>query len=298
MTLRKNRFYYYYRLVKWRILGDRSPIGASLKITQRCNLRCSHCRWEKKDGDELTAADWKRVIDSLYDDGVTVITVEGGEPTLHPDLHDIIEYIRDRGLYCIVITNGTRDISRLNPDVFWVSIDGMEDAHDSIRGSGAFRKMVGNLLNNNDRKILSLTSLSKSNLHDMEAICSYFSPLISGIMFNFTYPYKGIEEEALDREGRMKAAESLIELKGRYPRLINSYSYLRSVGNEKVLHPWLLTTVTSDGSHLQGCMVRHIEKEDCSKCDMGCCSELSMVYTLRRDSVRFWHENFGLPRLV
>ncbi len=298
MIIRKNRFYYYYRLIKWRVFGDRSPIGASLKITQRCNLRCSHCSWEKKGKNDLLLNDWKKIVDSLNRKGVMVIAVEGGEPALHPDLSEIVNHIKGKGIYCIVITNGTRDISEVNPDVFWLSIDGMEKSHDGIRGDGTFHKAMKTIMDNQGRKMISLTSLSRSNVNDIEPLCEYLSPHLTGLMFNFTYPYTNIKEETLGRDERRSAAERLIKLKEKYPKVLNSISYLESVGREKTAYPWLLTTVDCDGSHIHGCMIRHIEQEDCSACDMGCCSELSKAYELRRDTIKFWNKNFGLPRLL
>jgi MoaA/NifB/PqqE/SkfB family radical SAM enzyme len=298
MAMRKNRFYYYYRLIKYRMLQDRSPIVAALKITQRCNLRCRHCAWEKKTEDELSFEDWKRIIDSLYSKGVTVIAVEGGEPTLYPEVSDIVSYIRSREMYCIFITNGTLDISDIKPDVFWISIDGMEKAHNMIRGAGTFMKVVRTIMAHGDKKIIALYSLARININDIEPFCEFFSPLLSGIMFNFVYPYGNIKEEALNRGERIVTAEKLMKLKKSYPKLMNSDSYLSSVGKNKKVHPWLLTTVTSDGRYIQGCIVRHIEQEDCSLCDMGCCIELSNAYALRPDSIYFWNLNFGLPRLI
>lgn len=297
MRIRKNRFYYYYRLLKWRMLRDRSPISASLKITQRCNLRCIHCAWEKKYEDERSLAEWKSTIDNLYLQGVSVIAVEGGEPTLHAQASEIVSYVRRKGIYCIFITNGTRDISQIYPDVFWISIDGLEHSHDSIRGAGTFRKTIQTVTENRGRKIIALTSLSKSNMHDTEPLCEFLSPLLSGIIFNFTYPYVNIKERVLDSREKHALAKQLVNLKKTYRKLLNSDSYLQSVGREKTVHPWLLTTVASDGESIQGCMVRHIEPHNCSVCDMGCCAELSNAYALRSDSIHFWSRAFGLPRL-
>jgi len=296
--MRKTRLYYYYRLLRWKALHDRSPIGAAIKITQRCNLRCSHCAWEKKTDDALSFREWKKIIDSLYRKGVAVIAVEGGEPTLHPDARQIVSYIRKRGMYCILITNGTRDISHYNPDVFWISVDGMERTHDEIRGMGNFARVLRTIEANPERKMISLTSLSRRNVKDIEPLCSFLSTRLSGLMFNFTYPYGSIAEETLARRERIAAADVLIRLKERYPKLLNSTSYLESVGKEKRMHPWLLTTVSSEGREVQGCPVKQLEEEDCSRCDMGCCIELSKVFELRRDSIAFWNLNVGLPRFV
>ncbi len=295
--MRKSRFYYYYRLFKWHALRDRSPIGASIKITQRCNLRCRHCVWEKH-SEERFGSEWRKTVDELYAQGVSVIAVEGGEPTLHPAASDIVQYIRNRGMYCIVITNGTSGITGLEPDAFWISVDGMEAAHDRMRGNGVFQRVMQTIQENNGRALFTLTSLSRDNVQDLEALCDHLSPHVTGLIFNFIYPYRNIPEPALDRTERASAARRLLEIKRRNAKVVNSETYLGSVGKYKTVYPWLLITVTSEGRKMQGCMVRHIEEEDCSRCDMGCCSELSHAFALKPDALRFWTRTAGLPRLL
>jgi hypothetical protein len=117
-------------------------------------------------------------------------------------------------------------------------------------------------------------------------------------MFNFEYQYGDVEAVALETEERRTVAQKLIELKEKYPKVISSMSYLRSVGKSKNCYPWLLVSVTADGKLRDDCMVRHIEKDDCSKCDMCCYGELSRMYEMKRDTALFWSKNFGLPKLM
>ncbi len=249
---------------------------------------------------DLSLNSWKNIIDELIASGVTVIAIEGGEPTLYDNLHDIVEYIKDRGVYCIIITNGTRDINGLLPDVFWVSIDAMAQTHDSIRGRGTFAKVVNTLAANTDKKLITLTSISKENERDIEALCNFLHDKVYGLMFNFIYPYSNIKHNTLNNEERQEVGKRLLLLKKKYPqKVLNSYSFLKGIGSDKGhLYPWLLTTVTSDGKKIQGCLVRHVETEDCSLCDMGCCIELSNLYKLNDGAIAFWAKNIGLPKLI
>jgi MoaA/NifB/PqqE/SkfB family radical SAM enzyme len=71
-----------------------------------------------------------RRIDRLADLGTTIITLSGGEPTLHPDLDAIIRRIRGRGAIATVITNGLlltpdriRALNRAGLDYLQISID-------------------------------------------------------------------------------------------------------------------------------------------------------------------------------
>jgi MoaA/NifB/PqqE/SkfB family radical SAM enzyme len=296
---RKNRFYYYYRAIRWKILKERSPIGAAIKITQRCNLHCLHCPWSNKITTDLSPASWQEIIDDLHRQGVSVLVIEGGEPTLYNGISGIVDYVKMKGMYSILITNGTQDLSRLNPDVFWVSIDGLEKCHDSVRGEGVFNSVIETLNKYPEKKFVSLTTLSKNNADDIEPMCEYFSDthLLDGMMFHFQYPYSGLADIALDGDERKKAAENMIELRKKYPKLLNSFSYLNTVGKNKTCYPWLLVVVTADGKQKHGCMVRHIENEDCKKCDMGCYGELSRAFEFKRDTLEFWSNAIGFIKI-
>ena len=115
--MRNNELYYLHRLIKWK-LGDKSPIIAAIKITQQCNLRCTHCSWRDFGKDELSTAKWKEVIKDIWNRGCAVIVFEGGEPTLRLDLQELVDYASSLGFKTIVITNGTGDIETYFPTGF------------------------------------------------------------------------------------------------------------------------------------------------------------------------------------
>jgi organic radical activating enzyme len=78
----------------------------AIEPTMRCNIQCRICynlsRNYEKSLDEICAeidlARAKRNLDT--------ISLLGGEPTLHPDIVQIIRYIRSCGLHCQLLTNG------------------------------------------------------------------------------------------------------------------------------------------------------------------------------------------------
>ena len=73
---------------------------------RRCNLDCGYCNEYDKVSDPVPIEAMLRRIDRLADLGTTIITLSGGEPTLHPDLDRIIARIRERGAIATLITNG------------------------------------------------------------------------------------------------------------------------------------------------------------------------------------------------
>lgn len=125
------------------------PIIVTIDLTLRCNSKCKMCYLKPflNTGDaELTTEEWKSFIDTLH--WKPTIYLTGGEPTMRPDLLEIIKHIHSRGLRWGITTNGMHmpDISKYEPAFVDVSLDGIGEVHDRIRGvPGAFDRTVKNL---------------------------------------------------------------------------------------------------------------------------------------------------------
>src|SRR5215467_11705529 len=73
------------------------PILAQIVPIRRCNLDCAYCNEYDKVSNPVPLDTMMRRVDRLADLGTTIITLSGGEPTLHPDLDAIVQRIRERG---------------------------------------------------------------------------------------------------------------------------------------------------------------------------------------------------------
>ncbi len=296
---RNSIIYLTYRKFKYSYQGDTSPAVASIKVTQRCNLRCNHCTWVDKVTHDLPLARWKEIIDTIYKRGCIVVFVEGGEPTLREDVAQLIGYIKGKGMTCVLFTNGTRKLAGLNPDAIWISIDGTEKSHDRLRGKGNYQKVLTTLNNYPEKNTYSMTTLSQLNAADIEAICRELSATsLKGLIFNFMYPYRDIKQEVLSKSERIACARRILQLKSRYPKIVSSDSYLRAVGQpDKLCHPWILLLVTADGRITHGCTVEAMEERNCDVCDMMCGLEATLGIELDRGSVHFWNLNHIIPSI-
>ena len=283
--------YLMYRRLRYVLFSDSSPVVASIKITQRCNLHCTHCTWVNKVTHDLPLESWKNIIDIIYRRGCFVVFVEGGEPTLRKDLAEIVKYIKNKGMVCILFTNGTRKLPDLELDAIWISIDGTEKSHDNIRGKGTYRKIMDTLRQYPDQNIYSMTTLSRVNADEIEAICRELSSTsLKGLIFNFMYPYQDVSRIKLSKNERISCARQILDLKQRYPKIVSSDSYLKTVGQpDKLCYPWMLLLVTADGTITQGCTVEPAEKPNCEDCDMMCGLEATLGFELDRTSVHFWN---------
>jgi len=80
-----------------------------IEFSLRCNFNCPYCYVPKPEyfKDELTLDEIQDVILQAKALGAYKIIILGGEPTIYPQIREIIRFIRDQGLEVEMFTNGT-----------------------------------------------------------------------------------------------------------------------------------------------------------------------------------------------
>lgn len=162
-----------------------APETVFFELTKKCNLRCGHCFNDSgiRAENELSLEEIFDIIDKLYDAGVFSIKVTGGEPFSRKDILSILEYLEEKGLNFIVYSNGTniepRYLSKLKSFKHLlkirISIDGIEETNDSIRGKGTFKKAMEtakNLCENNIPCEINYT-ITKNNYTQLNIVAKY-----------------------------------------------------------------------------------------------------------------------------
>ncbi len=111
------------RLREWRMIAKglvstRHAVLAHLIPIRRCNLSCAYCNEYDDHSKPVPIEELFRRVDRLASFGISIVTISGGEPLLHPDLDDLLRHIRRRGIIAGLITNGylltAERIERLN----------------------------------------------------------------------------------------------------------------------------------------------------------------------------------------
>lgn len=112
------------------LLSTKQAMLAHIIPMRRCNLACGYCNEYDKVSDPVPFEVMTRRLGKLRALGTSVIIISGGEPTLHPQLDDIIRHARGLGMLVGLITNGyylTKErIERLNEaglDYMQISVD-------------------------------------------------------------------------------------------------------------------------------------------------------------------------------
>jgi|SRR3989338_1892777 len=124
------------------------PINITVSLTYRCNSRCRTCNIYDRKVEEFSLDEFEKTFKSIGRSPYW-ITFSGGEPFLRRDIVEIcksayenckpgIINIPTNGILTERIENGVRDILSGCPDtalIINLSIDGIGDKHDEIRGS-------------------------------------------------------------------------------------------------------------------------------------------------------------------
>ncbi len=82
-----------------------------IEITGQCNLECNICFADAPSGDHVPLDQIKSMIDAYvsYEAEPELLQLSGGEPTLHPDIIEIVYYAKRLGIQDVAVsTNGLR----------------------------------------------------------------------------------------------------------------------------------------------------------------------------------------------
>ncbi|MCQ2139939.1 MAG: TIGR04133 family radical SAM/SPASM protein [Bacteroidales bacterium] len=145
-----------HRSIVERASREHSLMQLFWECTLRCNLRCRHCGSDCKVQEtrpDMPFADFEKVLDSILahtDPHKVMVIITGGEPLVRADLEACGRTIYEKGFPWGVVTNGLLlteerflSLRRAGLHSITVSLDGLEEEHDWMRGHrGSWKKAV------------------------------------------------------------------------------------------------------------------------------------------------------------
>ncbi len=127
-------------------------------ITDTCDQRCSHCYIFAENNTKpivsMNIDQMEEVLRKCEEftaklDMKPTFAITGGDPILAPDFWKLAELLKSKGYTYALMGNPfhlTPDVLKRLKDngciAYQMSIDGLEDTHDSIRKKGSFRKTI------------------------------------------------------------------------------------------------------------------------------------------------------------
>jgi radical SAM family uncharacterized protein len=290
-------------------VGVRAPLFCGHKLTYNCNLRCKMCPFWKRSSTDPSLEKEKAILKQIYDSGACGIAFEGGEPLLRNDLGNILAFSRSLPLHTSLITNGTLLEPRIDEiapyinGVIYVSLDGLEKTHDTIRGvNGCFKKAIKGIIASKEKVSVTINStITTENLYEIDDMVKLAKELDIGISVAVAYDYCNADASAPTANEIAQIANKLIKMKKKGYPLVNSIDYFRVMAKEKnwKCRPWAAINVDPEGNLVLPCYVGNEyatsvsiletgiktaisgfnwkETENCQKCSLHCYVEPSLV---------------------
>jgi MoaA/NifB/PqqE/SkfB family radical SAM enzyme len=277
-------FYLPLWFIKTRIFGKKIPLQSVIFISDKCNLRCKHCSiYATKNTITKKYKQIKKELEYCYAQGSRFVDFEGGEPTLWQDsdknLNSLLDLAKEIGFYSTTITtNGQKPFSDIKADSIWVSVDGIGEYHDEIRGRHTFEKLVQNIELANHPHLSINMVVNCLNYKDVDETIEFAknNPKIEMISINFHTPYKGTEYLRLEHEQRCEVIDKVIAYKRKGYPIMNSVSGLKKMKHLKFKkYCWV-----SNFIHVNG-----LKTVDCGGSTQGMCSECGLCMSGEMNSL-------------
>lgn len=214
----------------------RAPLRVFLTLTRHCNLHCKYCSTSsgRERHEQLEYEEIKNLLQQLRTMAVFELALNGGEPVEHPEFFQIIEFANAMGLVTYLNTNGVMSrtklerLARAGISKIKVSIDGMRESNDALRGRGSFDRAIEAVryLKKTGNQVRITAVLSRRTAGDLihlidlanDCDCDLkIAPLVKvGRAQNFSEPYFSLQEAhkmnaAVDEHCRRNAIKKHVE---------------------------------------------------------------------------------------
>lgn len=157
-----------------------SPIPSlrylELQITKRCNLRCKHCFVGECLNVDLSVEETKKILREFEDMQGLRVLITGGEPLLHPHFDRINAFLKELAIRKVLFTNGLlltdKWLKKLNVHEIQISLDGLKNGHESLRGKGTFEKTLSAIKSSIDFgfEVSVATVIHKNNIDEFNKL--------------------------------------------------------------------------------------------------------------------------------
>ncbi len=236
-------------MVKNRLKGRRRfPLVTMLEPLEMCNLACAGCG---------RIREYQPVIDKIMPvaeavaaverSGAPIVSIAGGEPTIHPHIDQIINQLVARKYFVYCCTNALlleRMLPKIPPSKYfcWViHLDGMEVKHDeSVARKGVFKKAVSAIelaLGQGYRVCTNTTVFRNSDVEDMREMFRLAGSMgVEGSMISPGYDFKDAPDQDLflTRQQSQTVFQRLLDpAKTQGMRLYNNPLYLNFLKGER-----------------------------------------------------------------
>jgi hopanoid biosynthesis associated radical SAM protein HpnH len=241
--------------------NKRYPYVLMLEPLYTCNLACLGCAVERHTGKLKDRLPLEACIKAVEDSGAPAVSICGGEPTVYPELPQLIDGIIKRRRHIYLCTNALL----LDDKVFGVipphkrltinvHLDGMRETHDKVCArKGVFDKAIAMIEEGKRRGydvITNTTVFKETDVDEVKELCEMLTGLgINGILVSPGYQYESVKHDMFLVRGEMQQKfKQLLGLSQKY-RFTSTPMFLEFAAGLRDYHcsPWSTVTYTPNG---------------------------------------------------
>lgn len=165
-------------------------------VTQQCDLHCKHC-YDRSDRPSFSLAQALRTIDDLHSFCLSrnvrgQVTFTGGNPLLYPHFTEVYRAASDKGFLLTILGNpAPRErmeelIGIQMPELYQVSLEGLPEHNDSIRGRGHFGRVVTflEMLRELGVSTMVMLTLTRDNIDHVIPLAEMLRDVVDDFHFN------------------------------------------------------------------------------------------------------------------
>ncbi len=239
----------------------RYPFVLMLEPLYTCNLACLGCAVERHTGkleDRLPVATCLQAVD---DCGAPSVSICGGEPTVYPELPELIAGIIERRRHIYLCTNALlldkKVFGKIEPNkrlTINVHLDGMRETHDTVCArAGVFDKAIAMIKEAKQRGYhvwTNTTVFKETEIDEVRELCDLTNRLgVDGMLISPGYQYESVKSDIfLTKEDIRRKFREVLRFSRNY-RITSTPMFLEFAAGMRDYEcsPWSTVTFTPRG---------------------------------------------------
>lgn len=171
-----------------------APLHCTISITGYCNLDCVYCYAKPFSQRHIPLPDLQKILLEFKQLRVFIIKIAGGEPLLHPNIIEILDFVGKEEIPIALLTNLALprkilepifDVIAKNPNIrVQVSLDDSDPStNDLTRGNGAIVQKNIEWVVSRGHDIQIASVISSRNVSTADRLIDFYYPLVRRFHF-------------------------------------------------------------------------------------------------------------------
>ena len=266
------------------------PLNVDIESSSKCNIKCDHCFRQYMDMHEydfMPMETYRKVVDECAKNKLFTLKFSmRGEPTLHPNIVEMVEYAKNKGIKEVWINTHGGQLNekmcegfvKAKLDYLMISFDGIGEMYESIRiplkyeKSLAKVKLIKNIRTKLKAKkpVLKVQSLWSAIKHNPDEYLNIMGNIVDKVSYNLDFDYDDIHFTPDPNYVCYRLWQRIsITSRGdvlKCPSDFEKDEVLGNINNTTIKELWDTKQKEERDKHLNG---RRLESIACMKCHHG-----------------------------